>query len=477
LTRHARASRWWATLAGLCLIGLLESVALSTASEHAELAPPHRVSASVSPPFPSAASGDAALREPRGFAAAQLASSIEIPDIDALMSKAVRAGRTPGAVVLVGRKQGVVFRRAYGRRSIIPQREEMTLDTIFDLASLTKPMVIAPIVEWLLDSGQLALDDAAVKYLPEFAVRDKQTVTVEQLLLHTSGLPPTNSLHDFKHGPERARALTLGGWLYKYPGREFIYSDIGYIALGELIENITGEQLDQVVARVIWQPLGMSDTRYCPKLCDDPRIAPTELNYGWTKNPIRGEPSDTRVYRLGGVAGSAGVFSSAEDVGRYARMLLGEGELDGVRVLSAERVREMLTPRPVPKAVRALGWDVSSGFSSGRGHLLSDRAVGHSGYTGTSLWVDPALDLFVIFLSNRNHPFSTGKVTDLQSQVTDFAVRALYPDGADSAAFAPSASPREPSASPRAAPPTPARGCPAGDATCTTRAPLRNVGG
>jgi CubicO group peptidase (beta-lactamase class C family) len=179
----------------------------------------------------------------------------------------------------------------------------------------------------------------------------------------------------------------------------------------------------------------MLSTRYCPSRCDDPRIAPTELNHGWAENPIRGQPSDTRAYRLGGVAGNAGVFSSADDIARYARMLLGAGELDGARVLSAERVQDMLRPRPVPGAVRALGWDVSSGFSSGRGHELSARAVGHGGYTGTSLWIDPMLDVFIIFLSNRNHPFSTGKVTDLQGQVADFAVRALYPEGGRDARF------------------------------------------
>jgi CubicO group peptidase (beta-lactamase class C family) len=275
----------------------------------------------------------------------------------------------------------------------------------------------------------LDVSQPAVKYLPEFGVREKYLVTVEQLLLHTSGLPPSNTLRDYWQGPERARSLTLGGYLYKYPGREFIYSDIGYIALGELIENITGERLDHTAERVIWKPLGMRDTRYCPELCDDPRIAPTELNHGWAKNPIRGQPSDTRAFRLGGVAGNAGVFSSADDVARFARMILGEGELDGVRVLSPERVRDMIRPRPVPKGTRTLGWDVSTGFSSSRGHELSADAFGHGGYTGTSLWIDPTQDLFVVFLSNRNHPYSTGHVTDLQGRVADAAVRALRAEG------------------------------------------------
>jgi CubicO group peptidase (beta-lactamase class C family) len=441
LTRFGLASRWAAAAACLCLMGVLEGAARSTTKHGAELSACNSVSAGVSPPFQIEDAGHA---EPEVAETSNApAVPVEIPEIDALLAKAIRAGRTPGAVVLVGRRQGVIFRRAYGHRAIIPVREEMTVDTIFDVASLTKPMVVAPLVQWLLEGGRLALRDPAVRYLPEFAARDKQTVTIEQLLLHTSGLPPTNSLNDFKLGAERARALTLGGWLYKYPGREFIYSDIGFIALGELIENVAGERLDQLAEHVLWTPLGMSDTRYCPTPCADPRVAPTELNYGWAKNPIRGEPSDTRAHRLGGVAGHAGVFSTGDDIARYARMVLGEGELDGARVLSAERVRDMLEPRPVPKAKRALGWDVSSGFSSGRGRELSERAVGHSGYTGTSLWVDPVLDLFVIFLSNRNHPFSTGKVTDLQGQVTDLAVRALYPEGWHSAGLAPESGPAE----------------------------------
>jgi CubicO group peptidase (beta-lactamase class C family) len=389
-----------------------------------------------------AESAPLAVDEPqRGDAAAE---DRDIPEIDALMAKALHGQRTPGAVILVGRRDGTVFRRAYGRRAILPQREEMTIDTIFDLASLTKPLVVATLMQWLVETGQLEVSDRAARYLPEFGVREKYLVTIEQLLLHISGLPPTNSLNDFKHGPEKARELTLGGWLYKRSGREFIYSDIGFIALGELIEKVTGERLDETAERVLWKPLSMLDTHYCPTLCDDPRIAPTELNYGWKKNPIRGEPSDTRAYRLGGVAGNAGLFSTADDLARFARMLLHEGELDGKRVLEAGSVRTMLQPRQIPRAVRTLGWDVSSGFSSGRGHLLSDRAVGHGGYTGTSLWVDPELDLFVIFLSNRNHPFSTGKVTDIQGQVTDAAVRALVPERSRQANLEGTADPSEP---------------------------------
>lgn len=354
----------------------------------------------------------------------------DIPEIDALMSRALRSRKTPGAVVIVGRRDGVVFRRAYGRRQIIPERQDMTLDTIFDLASLTKPLVVGALTQWLVETGQLELEDRAAAYLPEFGVRGKQDLTIEHLLLHTSGLPPTNPLSEYKKGAKQARALALGAWLYRMPGRHFMYSDLGYIALGELIEQVTGERLDQTAERVLWKPLGMTETRYCPTMCDDPRVAPTELGYGWKRSPIRGEVHDPRAYRLGGVAGNAGLFSTADDVARFARMLLSEGQLDGVRVLQPASVRRFTEARAVPDGRRALGWDVSSDFSSPKGKELSERAFGHGGYTGTSLWIDPELDLFIVFLSNRNHPWGRGKVTDLQGEIADAAVRVLAPDAA-----------------------------------------------
>ena len=214
--------------------------------------------------------------------------------------------------------------------------------------------------------------------------------------------------------------------LEAYPGRKFIYSDVGYIVLGMLIERVTGESLDATARRVLWEPLGMHDTHYCRPLCESPRIAPTELASGRHSSPIRGEVQDPRAYMLGGIAGNAGVFSTGEDLSRFARMLLGHGELDGVRVLSADAVREFTEPRTVPGGgVRSLGWDVSSHYSKARGVALSELAYGHGGYTGTSLWIDPAQDLFVIMLSNRNHPFGRGNVLRLQGTIADAAVHAL----------------------------------------------------
>jgi CubicO group peptidase (beta-lactamase class C family) len=346
-------------------------------------------------------------------------------EIDALVQQAVRTGKAPGAVVVVGRRDGVLFQRAYGDRAVVPVRREMTLDTIFDLASLTKPLVVGTLAAWLLERGELRLSDEVSRYLPEFSRQAKETITIEQLLLHTSGLAPSNPLADYRQGRERARARAIGSVLEAYPGRRFIYSDVGYIVLGAVIERITGEPLDQTAARVIWQPLGMSDTRYCREVCSSPRIAPTELARGRRSSPIRGEVQDPRAYYLGGVAGHAGLFSTADDLSRFARMLLGEGQLGEQRVLSAAAVRAFTEPRRVPGGLRALGWDVSSHYSHARGLTLSDRAYGHGGYTGTSLWIDPALDVFVLVLSNRNHPFGTGNVLRLQGTIADAAVHAL----------------------------------------------------
>lgn len=464
--RRTAAAGWHRMLrrASVCAV-VLHAVVLSGAASGSADAP----GSGGAPEARMAAAIDGPSGEAQSEASTQ-GGTLDIAEIDELMQRALRSDRAPGAVILVGRRDGVLFRRAYGRRAIVPKREAMTPDTIFDLASLTKPLVIGTLTQWLIENGRLALGDKVATHLPAFGAREKYLVTVEQLLLHTSGLPPTNSLNDYRRGPEKARELALGGWLYKRSGREFIYSDLGYIALGEMIEELTGERLDNLAERVLWRPLRMTDTRFCPRLCDDPRIAPTELNLGWRKNPIRGEPSDTRAYRLGGVAGNAGLFSTADDLARFARMVLGEGELDGVRVLAARSIREMTRPRQVPSASRALGWDVSSAYSTSRGSSLSERAFGHAGYTGTSLWIDPELDLFVVFLSNRNHPWGTGKVIDVQGQVADAAVRALAADGApegpEVAAEAPAV--RGPEARDDAA-------CPSG--ACAAGAPLQAAGG
>jgi CubicO group peptidase (beta-lactamase class C family) len=353
--------------------------------------------------------------------------SVDMPEIDQLMAEALRTKKTPGAVVVVGRAGGVVFERAYGQRELVPRRADMTTDTIFDLASLTKPLVVGTLVAALMDQGKLHFEDLARTYLPELDFYLEQRVTLQHLLLHTSGLPASNPLSEYQGGARQALARTLQSPVLAVPGQRFEYSDIGYIALGVLLERATGERLDALAKRLLWQPLGMHDTGYCVPVCKDPRIAPTDLSLDREMSPIRGQVHDPRAYRLGGVAGNAGLFSSAPDLVRYSRMLLSNGELDGVRVLSPEAVQRFTEPHEVTGGERSAGWDVSAQFHKQRGTLLSPRAFGHGGYTGTQLWIDPEQDLFVLFLSNRNHPYGTGRVLELEGQIVDAAIRALHP--------------------------------------------------
>ena len=352
---------------------------------------------------------------------------LDVPAIDALVNQALAEHRMPGAVVIIGRKSGVYFRRAYGQRAILPAPLPMTTTTIFDLASLTKPIVTASLVEWLVERGKLDLDDAVSRHLPAFGANGKAAVTVRQLLEHTGGLPIVNPLKDYRDGPELAYERLFEQRLENAPGRNYLYGDLSYIVLGALIERVAGERLDALAKRVLFDPLGMRETGYLPPRAELERIAPTEVADERPIPLIHGEVHDPRAWLLGGVAGNAGVFSTADDVARFARMLLGEGELDGVRVLSRASVQELTRPEHVPGAVRTPGWDVTSSYSKARGRSLTARAFGHGGYTGTSLWVDPGLDLFVAFLSNRVHPKPEKSVVALEGDIADAAVAALAP--------------------------------------------------
>ena len=353
---------------------------------------------------------------------------MEIPEIDRLVETALADAKMPGCVIVIGRSSGILFHKAYGQRALVPARAPMTENTIFDQASLSKAMVTATLIQKLIERGQLHLDDRASKYLPEFASRNKGDITVRQLLLHTSGLPIVNPLSDYADGPQAGLAHVFDQRLEAAPGQVYNYGDLGYIVLGALIERITGERLDKLARREIFQPLGMRETGYLPAVSQRYRIAPTEIAEERPIPLIHGEVHDPRAWLLGGVAGNAGVFATADDVARFARMLLGEGQLDGVRILSRASFQELTRPQLLPGAtIRSAGWDVQSAYSKPRGRYLSPRAFGHGGYTGVSLWVDPELDLFVSFSSNRVHPNAEGNVIALEANITDAAVEAIQP--------------------------------------------------
>jgi uncharacterized protein YbbC (DUF1343 family)/CubicO group peptidase (beta-lactamase class C family) len=349
-----------------------------------------------------------------------------LAQIDAVVDQGLRAKDMPGCVVAIGRQGKLVLRKAYGYRQVLPQRASMTTDTVFDMASLTKPIATATSVMLLIGQAKVRLEDPAAKHLPEFAQNGKQGITVLQLLTHQSGLVADNPLGDYRDGPERAWERIAALKPQAQPGAKFIYSDVNYIVLGELVKRVSGQRLDEFSREHIFGPLGMTETGFLPPEPLRRRAAPTEKRDGrW----MCGEVHDPRAFLLGGVAGHAGLFSTASDLAVFAQMMLGRGQYGGVRVLAAETVDQMTESRRVPGGLRGLGWDMRSGLSSNRGKGFSPRAFGHGGFTGTVLWIDPQYELFVIFLSNRLHPDGKGAVNPLAARIGTIAVEAIKARG------------------------------------------------
>jgi uncharacterized protein YbbC (DUF1343 family) len=360
-------------------------------------------------------------------------SAERLDRIGAAVEDAISRGDLPGAVVLVGRGDAVVFRKAYGHRALEPEREAMTPDTVFDVASLTKPVATAAGVMILVEEGKLRLSDPVLRHLPEFGApdSDRAKVTVEQLLTHRAGFPPDDPLELYTGSPEEIFARKYKQPLEAPPGARLRYSDVGYEVLGELIRRVSGKPLDSFAEQRIFRPLGMADTHFRPGAggpfaIPAARIAPTEREGGrW----LRGEVHDPRARAVGGVAGHAGLFSTADDLARYCRMILAGGVLGGARVLSPLGVDALTRPRFYgDEGVRALGWDIASPFSSNRGDLFPPGSFGHTGFTGTSLWLDPASKVFVVFLSNRLHPDGKGDVTPLRGIVATLAAASVLDD-------------------------------------------------
>lgn len=354
--------------------------------------------------------------------------------IDQLVADGIAAKAAPGAVVLVGRDDQTVYEKAYGTRATVPSTEPMTLDTVFDLASLTKVVATTTAVMTLVEQGRVRLNDPVASFVPGFARYGKGGITVRHLLTHVSGLRPDVDLHPWT-GYDAAIALAVDEVPTASPGEQFVYSDINFFLLGDIVARVTGEALDVYLKRVVFGPLGMRDTGFLPAKAMVPRIAPTERcaeQDAWPCKrpdaaPLRGVVHDPTARRMGGVAGHAGLFSTAQDLKRFVRMLINGGELDGVRILSPATVARMITPVTLPAnaGTRGLGWDIDTSFSSNRGDLFPIGSFGHTGFTGTSLWIDPASKSYVIFLSSRLHPDGVGDVGVLRSRIATVAAAAL----------------------------------------------------
>jgi len=337
----------------------------------------------------------------------------DLSAVDAAVEAAIRRGDCPGAVVLVLHKDEVILRKAYGQRALEPERAPMTVDTIFDLASLTKPIATGTSIVLLIERGKLRLDDCVSKHWPAFAANGKSDVRIEHLLLHTSGLTADNALGDYQDGPEKAVERIAALKLEAPPGTRFKYSDVGFIVLGEIVERVSGQKLDDFARKNVFEPLKMIDTRFRPADSLKKRIAPTGKREG---RIILGEVHDPRSHRMGGVAGHAGLFSTADDLARYCRMLLRNGK----RILKPETIELFTEPRAVPGGKRSLGWDVDTSYSSPRGNEFTrGEGFGHTGFTGTSIWVDPKSQTVIIILTNRVHPADKGNVTRIRREIAN----------------------------------------------------------
>jgi uncharacterized protein YbbC (DUF1343 family)/CubicO group peptidase (beta-lactamase class C family) len=348
-------------------------------------------------------------------------AAIRLSSVDAVIEQAVHDGNIPGAVLLVGHNGRVIYRKAYGNRALEPRREPMTLDTIFDLASLTKVIATTTAVMQLVEQGKVRLNDPVAKYLPEFAQNGKDDVTVRQLLIHYSGMSPDLDLKTPWEGKETAYRMAFSQSPDDPPGSRFSYSDINFIVLGALVERISGESLDEYCERHIFLPLKMTHTRFLPPAAWRAKIAPTQ--YDENEHMLRGVVHDPTARRMGGVAGHAGLFSTADDLAKFAQALLNGGG----GILSPLTVEKMTQPEQPPSApvLRGFGWDIDSPFSSNRGDLLPVGSYGHTGFTGTSMWIDPTTQTYVILLTNAVHPRGKGTAIALRSKVATAVAAAL----------------------------------------------------
>jgi CubicO group peptidase (beta-lactamase class C family) len=360
-----------------------------------------------------------------------------LEEVDRLLESAIASRAFPGAVLAVGRQGRLVRFRAYGRLSYDPTAGPVRTDTVYDMASLTKVVVTTTVAMMLVDEGRLSLNVPVASFVPGFRGGGKDQVRVEQLLTHSGGLLWWAPLYEELRGRPAYLERILEMDLDYEPGTRSVYSDLGIILLAEVLERVAGKPLETVARRRIFEPLEMAETRYRPPVTLRPRIAPTERD-PWRGRVLVGEVHDENAFALGGVAPHAGLFSTAGDVARFAQTLLNGGELEGHRLVSPTTVERFTRRAGVAGSTRALGWDTPTngedprssvpgepGYSSA-GSLLSSGSFGHTGFTGTSMWMDPERELFVVLLTNRVHPSRENRqISGVRSRLADAVVRAL----------------------------------------------------
>ena len=365
------------------------------------------------PPVPAAPKIPNEVDSPRFARIAQVAN------------QEIAAGHTPGAVILVGHQDRVVYKRAFGERTATPNYQPMTTNAVFDLASMTKVVATTTAVMQLVDAGKLRLDDPAAKYWPAFAANGKGRITIRQLMTHTSGLRADVNSHVRWSGYEGAMAAIAADRPIRPPGTAFHYSDANFITLGIIVHQVSGQMLDVYCAQHIFGPMGLKDTSFRPPPAEQARIAPCDLRCGQVQDPT--------AYRMGGVAGNAGLFSTADDLAFFAQMILDGGTWRGQKILSPKVIAAMTKPQGVPAVPgsstrRGLGWDIRSPYSRIFNAAFPAGSFGHTGYTGTAIWIEPRSKTYLIILTNRLYPNGRGQVKTLRARVAA-AVAAAVPMG------------------------------------------------
>jgi uncharacterized protein YbbC (DUF1343 family)/CubicO group peptidase (beta-lactamase class C family) len=349
--------------------------------------------------------------------------------IPAVVNEAVAKGEVPGAVIVIGNHEGVIYRSAFGSRAVTPEKLPMTPDTIFDLASLTKVTATTTAIMQLAENEKLDLNDPVVKYWPAFGANGKEKITIGHLLTHYSGLRADLSIKPKWGGYDRALKKIIAEKPKYPPGTHYIYSDINFEILGELVKRISGQRLDKYCEEHIFKPLGMKDTCFNPSRTLRSRIAPTEYKDTKRKTLLWGQVHDVIALRTGGVSGHAGLFSTADDLSVFARMLLNGGSFHGVQVLKSRTVEKMTSPQSPAGQVplRGYGWNIDAPLAVNRGELPQAGLYYHTGYTGTAMWIDPVTETFIIVLTNRVHPDGRGNAEPLRKKIIELVSEAFEP--------------------------------------------------
>lgn len=345
--------------------------------------------------------------------------------VDELINTAVKEKVFPGAVLLVWKDGNVLYEKPYGKFTYEVNSQKVTTETIFDLASLTKVIATTTAAMICIDRNLFLLDDKVINFIPEFGVNNKENITIRNLLVHNSGLVAWKKFYGRGLDENGVLEEIFNSELEYKTGTKMVYSDLGIITLGKIIEKVSGLSLDEFSKKEIFEPLKMNSTFFNPVDSLKNFCAPTELDNYWRNKLLRGEVHDETAALLGGVAGHAGLFSTANDLSKFMEMIINKGIYNNQRIIKQETV-DIFTQKKSDQSSRGLGWDTKSEKGSSAGDLFSIRSFGHTGYTGTSIWADRSRNLFVVFLTNRVYPSRENtKIISFRPRLHDVVIKSI----------------------------------------------------